>query len=104
MPFPLNGEDERDAQLRHPRSPLSSSHREGCNFGEGYVKRGSFSLMGVRGPVRNQALYPKQSRSVGRSVDRGVKEMAVNNKVAAAGRCNHAREREPNLRVLREAC
>ena len=75
-------------------SPSSSSHRAGCNFGkggkEGYVKRGSPDafLKWGSGPQPRRA---KRSRA---GDDRGVKEMAVNNKVAAAGRPLHPRQRE----------
>ena len=64
---------------------------------EGYVKRGSPDafLKWGSGPQPRRA---KRSRA---GDDRGVKEMAVNNKVAAAGRPLHPRQREPNLRVLR---
>ena len=67
---------------------------------EGYVKRGSPDAFLKWG----SGLQPRRAERSRAGDDRGVKEMAVNNKVAAAGRPLHPRqreEREPNLRVLR---
>ena len=104
-PFKWRARRDRRCPIFSFFSPSSSSHRAGCNFGgerrrEGYVKRGSPDafLKWGSGPQPRRA---KRSRA---GDERGVKEMAVNNKVAAAGRTlhpRHAREREPNLRVLR---